>query len=520
MTKKIIENGVTETAGSAASPAQAKANIFARLRARRRARRRGPRLYDRPNTTLYIDDAGIKLLVTRGRYVTAWAEAPLDPGLVSGGLVTDIPAVAVKVRALLDEKHIKAKKITVGLSGLHCLSRIITLPRLNWSVLNEAVKREAERELPVTLENLYLAWQIVGASKDKLRIFLIAYARNSADAMVETVRRAGLKPAVMDLAPLAITRVANKRTAVIMDVGSKELDITVMVDGIPELVRSLPLGEGTVRSQLPLIQDELERTLKFFNSMNWEDPLNKVVVFVSGQVADEPELYETLSERLGVAVVPPSPLLLYRGLPRQAFMVNIGLAMKKFSAGKAGPVARVNLNVLPEVYRPHYPSAGKVLPAAGAALAIAAVVWVAILSQTAAARTEEMRADLVAHNAALAQRQAEQRILKDSIAALEKQFAAETQTNDTFAASVSSIRTEQQAVNSDIALVSGAADGVSLTVVRHLAGVFSVSGTASSEGMVFAYADRLMASGKYPEIVITNLSKKSASFDFTLTLRR
>ena len=40
---------------------------------------------------LFIEDSAVKLLVARGRRVEKWAKLPLEPGLVSDGLILTKP---------------------------------------------------------------------------------------------------------------------------------------------------------------------------------------------------------------------------------------------------------------------------------------------------------------------------------------------------------------------------------------------------------------------------------------------
>ena len=80
--------------------------------------------------SLYIDDTSIRLLVTCGKQIREWADLPLKPGLVKNAVVIKEAEVVAKIKLLLKAQKIKAKKVNVGVSGLHCLSRSITLPKL------------------------------------------------------------------------------------------------------------------------------------------------------------------------------------------------------------------------------------------------------------------------------------------------------------------------------------------------------------------------------------------------------
>ncbi len=110
--------------------------------------------------TLYIDDTSLRLVVTAGKRIKKWAELPLEPGLVKGAVVIKEAEVAAKIKQLFKAQKIKTRKVVVGLSGLHSLTRPITLPQLPKAMLDEATIREAKRVLPVPLDQFYLLWQI------------------------------------------------------------------------------------------------------------------------------------------------------------------------------------------------------------------------------------------------------------------------------------------------------------------------------------------------------------------------
>ncbi|MCJ7791573.1 MAG: pilus assembly protein PilM, partial [Dehalococcoidia bacterium] len=81
-------------------------------------------------TTLFIRDNSINLLVMKGGKVEKWASLPLEPGLVSQGLIVDEAQVADKVKQIFKETGAKTKKVITALSGHDSLYRIITLPEL------------------------------------------------------------------------------------------------------------------------------------------------------------------------------------------------------------------------------------------------------------------------------------------------------------------------------------------------------------------------------------------------------
>ena len=104
--------------------------------------------------TLFIEDTDIKLMVTSGKQVEKWAKLPLEPGLVSDGVIVDEAEVASKIRELFKLAKVSLGKVIAGLSGLNSIYRLITLPELPEAVIGEAVKHEARRVIPVSLVHI------------------------------------------------------------------------------------------------------------------------------------------------------------------------------------------------------------------------------------------------------------------------------------------------------------------------------------------------------------------------------
>ena len=104
--------------------------------------------------TLYLDDTSIRLLVTSGQRIKKWADVPLEPGMMKNAVILKQEEVAAKIKQLFKVRKINTKKIILGVSGLHCLTRPILLPQLPKDMLEEAIRREAKRILPVSPEQL------------------------------------------------------------------------------------------------------------------------------------------------------------------------------------------------------------------------------------------------------------------------------------------------------------------------------------------------------------------------------
>ena len=473
--------------------------------------------------TLCIDDANVRLLVTRGKRIKKWAELPLDLGLTKVNVAVKEAEVAARIKQLLKSQKVRAKKVILGLSGLHCLTRPLTLPQLPRAMLEEAVMREAKRVLPVPLEQLYISWQTISATEKEIRVFLVAIPCNTADALLKMLRQVGLKPYLMDLKPLALARVVKETTAVIVDVQPTEFDIVIMADGIPQPVRTLsfPSEALPLSKKLSMIKKDLNRTIEFYNSNNPEKPLAPDVnIFVSGELADEPELCKRLSNDVGHPVLPmQSPLKQPLLMNPTHYMMNIGLALKEL-AKEAGPSV-ATLNALPTPYRPKPISLARIVAVPAAVTAIGLLAVLLMLIQDASASVDSMSNCLDTANHLIKQKQTQKKELTEGIAKLEKMIAEAEASFNTFTAALGNIDRQGDMINGDLEVtVSSLLSTMSLTGISHNSGKLTIHGTSPSEAEVLSYARTLDASGRFSEVTVASIRKaECGKMDFTLVLK-
>jgi len=467
-------------------------------------------------TTLFIRDTTINLLVMKGGQVEKWASSPLEPGLVSQGLVVDEEQVADKVKQLFKQEKVKTDKVITGLSGLDSLYRIITLPELPEAVLPEAIRREAKRTIPTPLEEVYFSYQRLPAlTKGESRFFLATFPRNLTDALVRTLRKAGVKPYVMDLAPLALCRIPNEPRAIIMNARLEHLDIMVMTDRIPQLIRTLSLpGEAeSLEEKLPFIAEEFNRTVAFYNSTHMERPLDSSVpVFVCGDLAQAPEAWQSLVGRGYSASLLPSPVAPPEGFNPNEFMVNIGLALKELLPEKEGAnFSLVNFNALPEAYLPEHFSIVRVLVPVGIAVGIGLVVFAGILVLQNRANIEELLSQVqVAEDSV--------RIQQGEIVDLNQKIGSTQAAANVLHTRLITMERGRAVILEDLREIHRlAAEKVTLKTVNHVGSSVTVNGAAPDVDDIFSYARALRSSGSFSWVWISSITDAGKAFSFALT---
>ena len=470
-------------------------------------------------TTLFIRDTSINLLVMKGRQVEKWASLPLEPGLISHGLIVDEAQVADKVKQIFKETGAKTNNVITALSGHDSLYRIITLPELPEAILPEAVKREVKRTIPTPLEEVYFSYQRIPAPKGENRIFLAAFPRNVTDAMVRTLHQAGVRPRLLDLAPLALCRIPNEPRAIIVNARLEHVDIIVLADRLPQVIRrvSLPGEAESLEEKLPLMAEEFNRTVAFYNSSHLEKPLDSTVpVFICGDLAEKPESWPSVVSRAGYSVSSlPSPVETPEGFNPNDFMVNIGLALKELLPVKGeANFSLVNLNALPEAYVPPRFSIARVLVPVGVVLGIGLIIFGVIFVLNNRANTAALSSELASMQNSVTQKQTEITTLKAQVGALEA-IAGELD------ARITTMEQARATIHEDLTqIVKLASEKVSLGSVNHGGGSVTVQGTASSENAIFSYARALRSGGRFSRVWITSITQSEESgfsFAFSLT---
>jgi len=471
-------------------------------------------------TTIYIDDAAIRVLVARGRNVVKWATLPLGVGLVKDGLVVKQEEVAERIKELWQREKIESSRVVAGVSGINCLYRLLTLPELSRELLPEAVKREADRVLGVPIEQLYLSWQVLPSPRGEALVYLVASPKAPMDAMVATLRHAGLNPYLMDVRPLALARTVTEPRAIIVDLQRGNFDIVIMVDSMPQVARSLPVNrEATLEEKATIIKQELERAIVFYNSSHADKPIEvSVPLFVSGELADQENVWKILTGRQERPVrVLSLPVQAPEAFPATEYVTNVGLALKEVLTSEKGAIAYsiINFNALPEVYVPKPRSLSEILFLPTIVTGIVLVAFAAYFNITASGYTETLQNKLTRLN----QQIIAEHVRPQDIILLSGQVSSAEATASAFSTMFQSLSGTRTEMNGDLAEINRVI-GKDIVRISHDGRAITIEGSAGEERTVLDYAKQLTASKRFSRVIITSMTREEGGIRFTLNLAK
>ena len=179
-----------------------------------------------------ISDASIKIIQLKqgGEYfkLVGYKIINIPDGLVVAGEIKNIPSVAEHIQKALSES--KPRKINTAyavcsLPENKTFVRILDIPKMPKEELAKGIKWQAEQYIPLSIESVYLDWQIIEEHNNKLKILISAAPKKSVDNYIETAKKAKLKPLVMDLEEAAearalVSQQEQNKASLIVDIGS------------------------------------------------------------------------------------------------------------------------------------------------------------------------------------------------------------------------------------------------------------------------------------------------------------
>ena len=140
------------------------------------------------------------------------ARAPLASGIVVGGELRDIQALADALRVFFEENDLPRRGVRLGVASSRIGVRSIELPAIdNEEQFLNAIRFRAQDALPIPLDEAVLDYRVLGereADEGQVlrRVLLVVAHRELVERYVEACRRAGLTLSGIDLEAFALLR--------------------------------------------------------------------------------------------------------------------------------------------------------------------------------------------------------------------------------------------------------------------------------------------------------------------------
>jgi hypothetical protein len=279
----------------------------------------------RPICAVDFTTSSINILVRRRGDKIEATEALLPSEAIEDGKILQPVAVQLFLTRMLKELHLDQPEIRLCLSDSACVSRFLDYPQMPMRDLEQSLRYEAGRELPVNPNNAYLGWQVLDEEAARRRVLLVAAWRDVVEGYLQSAQGLG-KVTVLEPRALALARAVGLPDSTLIEWADDRLQVTQVQDRLVHYTTSVAVrnGAGTSSSQM------LRLLTSLLPPLGGKRPhLNGFVLL--GKLNGREDIEAALRDAAADAEERPASWELaapYREFAGSAQMANVGLLMR------------------------------------------------------------------------------------------------------------------------------------------------------------------------------------------------
>lgn len=273
-----------------------------------------------------------------------YAYVPVDSKLVLSDSKTDQQRLSQIIRELLEQARMTTRNVAVGIPSQRVFTGVVDFDRLPQAELAKAIRYQADSLIPTPLEKSKIDWAVIGDSpkdKTKVEVLLSSVENDFVEQRLDMLESIGLEVIAFEPDNLALTRALVAQDSplpqMVLDIGSKNTDLVVTMNGAPRLTRSIPTGaesiiraaaqnlniddkqarqfvfkfglsreklEGRIHDAIiatvDLLTGEIDKSIKFFQSRYPDAPISRIIV--TGGASALPEFPLYLANKFAIEV--------------------------------------------------------------------------------------------------------------------------------------------------------------------------------------------------------------------------
>lgn len=181
------------------------------------------------------------------------AVEPVPAGALADGEVTRPERVAEVVQEMMETRPGRSAEVVTALGGHDVFMKTLTLACPPGVTPSEMAGKEAARHVPFDLREILLDSHVLRATDGDgpVEVLLVAAKRERVEARVDLLGAADIGVALMDVDALALHNAlvhnhpeAKEGMVALVNVGHDVTNINIVDDGIPVLLKDLPVGSG------------------------------------------------------------------------------------------------------------------------------------------------------------------------------------------------------------------------------------------------------------------------------------
>ncbi|HEY9713273.1 MAG TPA: type IV pilus assembly protein PilM [Chroococcales cyanobacterium] len=209
---------------------------------------------------LDIGTKAIRLVELRNvghqKELVRYAYTPVDPRLVLSDSKADQGKLMQVVANLIGQARLGTKNVAVGIPSARVFTTVADIDRVPANELAKAINYQADSLIPTPLAESKIDWALIGdspADKAKVEVLLSSVPNSFIERRLDMLESIGLNVIAFEPDNLALVRAlvapATTTPQLVIDIGFKNTDLVITMDGFPRLTRSIPTGtEALIRA--------------------------------------------------------------------------------------------------------------------------------------------------------------------------------------------------------------------------------------------------------------------------------
>jgi len=190
----------------------------------------------------------------RGIELRRFGIGPTPVGAIEGGLILDRVALAGAISAVFRDAKIRSRRVVIAITGQNVLARSLRLPPIPEDEIRQAIRWEAERHLPIPVDDAVLDAQLVREIVDdgqrQIEVLFAAAPEGLVISYIEALDTARLTVDAVEVGALAMARalaeMVETGTRALVNLGASTTDLAIVRDGVPQFTRTILSGQEAV----------------------------------------------------------------------------------------------------------------------------------------------------------------------------------------------------------------------------------------------------------------------------------
>lgn len=196
----------------------------------------------------------------------------IPQGIIEEGEIKNPEELVKYIKLAMDKaapRSIRSKFVIYSIPETKGFIRVIKVPSAQKDDLENAIFAEVEQLFPVSMEEAYLDWQVLGGQKDEedLEVLVAVVPQTVVDSYSEVLSMAGLRPVAAEIESIAISRSLisekiSQKPTLIVDLGKDRTGFIIYKSPSVQFTASIPVCGNelnkAISRQFDISEDEAE----------------------------------------------------------------------------------------------------------------------------------------------------------------------------------------------------------------------------------------------------------------------